>query len=108
MCEGLILEGSVIGLLLVLVAGRFDKEPGQCLDDDPFLLVVELLPQARLRDRDVDEVQIQLRHGSPGLHPMLLAHRQCGAGVHRRDREDAAGHPANRRAENLVARRKRS
>ena len=108
MCEGLILDGSVIGLLLVFVAGRFDKEPGQGLDDDSFLLVVELLPQARLRDGDVGEVQIQLRHGSPGLHPMLLADRQCGAGVHPRDREDAAGHPANRRAANLVARRKRS
>ena len=30
MCEGLIVEGSFIGLLLALVAGRFDKEAGQC------------------------------------------------------------------------------
>ena len=66
MCEGLILDGSVIGLLLVLVARRFDKEPRQSLDDDAFLLVVELLPQVRLRNRDLVEVQIQLRHGSPG------------------------------------------
>ena len=55
---GLILEGSVIGLLRVLVAGRLDKEARQSLDDDLLLLVVELLPQVRLRYRDVVEVQI--------------------------------------------------
>jgi hypothetical protein len=56
--EGLILEGSVIGRFLVLVAGRLDKEARQSLDDDPLLFVVELLPQVRLRNRDLVEVQI--------------------------------------------------
>jgi Transposase IS116/IS110/IS902 family len=34
-------------------------------------MVVELFPQARLRNGNVGEVQIQLWHGSPGLHQML-------------------------------------
>jgi hypothetical protein len=54
----LILEGSVIALLLVLIASRWRKKPRQSLDDDSFLLVLELLPQVRLRNRDVVEVQI--------------------------------------------------
>src|SRR2546422_171423 len=79
----------------VLVARGLDKEARQSLDDDPFLLVVELLPQVRLRNRNV-EVQIQLRHGPPGLPQILLASRQSGAGEHRSGREDAGGHPASR------------
>jgi hypothetical protein len=35
------------------------------------LLVVELFPQARVWNRNVEEVQIQLRHGSPDLDQML-------------------------------------
>src|ERR1700687_2174258 len=102
------MDGSVIGLLLVLIASRLDKKARQSLDDDSFLLVVELLPQVRLRNRDVVEVEIQLRHGSPGLPPILLAARRSGAKEHQRGREDAAGHPANRPAQELVARRKES
>src|SRR5260370_39540211 len=63
-CDGLILETSVIGLLLVLFdSGCVDHEARQSFNDDPFLLVAELLPQARLRDGNVEEVEIQLRHG---------------------------------------------
>jgi hypothetical protein len=69
----LILEGSVIGLLLVLVVCRFNEEARQNLGDDPLLFVVEFFPKTRLRNRDVGEVQIQLRHDSPGLPEMLLA-----------------------------------
>src|SRR6266853_5306618 len=97
MWESLILHGSVMGLLPVLVARGLDKEARQSLDDDPFLLVVELLPQVRLRNRDVVEVQIQLRHGPPGLPQILLTNRRRGIGEHRRGREDAAGYPASRR-----------
>src|ERR1044071_911249 len=105
---GLILDGSVIGLLLVLIASRLDKKARQSLDDDSLLPVVELLPQVRLRNRDVVEVQNQLRHGSPGLPPILLAARQTGAGEHRRGREAAAGHPASRRAQEPAARRRQA
>jgi hypothetical protein len=61
------------------------------------LIVVELLPQARLRNRNVHEVQNQLRHGSPGLPQMLLAGRQRAAIAHRRGREGVAGDPVKRR-----------
>ena len=97
MCEGVILERSVIGLLLAGEVSRFDKEARQSLDDASFLLVVELLPQARLRDRDVEEVQMQLGHGSPGLDPMLPAHRRGGAEEHRPGYGDGASLPASRR-----------
>ena len=54
-----------------------------------FLFVVELFPQTRLRDRNVDEVQIQLRHGSPDLDQMLSARWQGGvAAIHQRARGD--------------------
>jgi hypothetical protein len=82
-CEGLILERSVIGLLLAGDSSCFDKEARQSLDDDSLLLVVELLSRARLRDRDVEEDQMQLGHGSPGLDPMLPAHRRRDLGEHR-------------------------
>ena len=71
MCVVLIFDESVIGslllrLFLVVVGLReFDEKAPQSLDDQSLLLVVELFPQARLRNRNVDEVQIQLRHGSP-------------------------------------------
>src|ERR1035438_1401285 len=97
MCAGWILEGSVIGLLLrrfrALVSGGMDKKARQSLDDDPLLIVVELLPQARLRDRDVGEFQIQLRHDSPGLDPMLPAHRRSEAGERQRGGGAAASPP---------------
>ena len=99
MCAGLILERSVIGLLLPGDVSRLDKEPRQSLDDASFLLVVELLPQARLRNRDVDEVQVQLRHDSPALDPMLLADRRGGAGEHRQGCGDGTSLPVNRRGE---------
>src|SRR5260370_41559266 len=105
-CDGLILETSVIGLLLVLFdSGCVDHEARQSFNDDPFLLVAELLPQARLRDGNVEEVEIQLRHGSPGLAPMLPADRQHGAEEHRRGCEGAASRPANRQVPEPVARR---
>jgi hypothetical protein len=86
----------MVDLLLLLVRRGFDKKARQSLDYDPFLMVVELFPKARLRNGNVGEVQIQLWHGSPGLHQMLMAGRRNGAGVHRRYREGASGHPANR------------
>jgi hypothetical protein len=67
------------------------------------LLVVELLPQVRLRNGDVGEVQIQLRHGPPGLPQILPASWGRGVGEHRPGREDAAGHRASRRAAQAVA-----
>src|ERR1044071_4767690 len=99
---------AVRGLLLVLIASRLDKKARQSLDDDSLLPVVELLPQVRLRNRDVVEVQNQLRRCSPGLPPILLAARQTGAREHRRGREDAAGHPASRRAQEPAARRRQA
>ena len=94
---GLVLGGAgIISLLLVFFACRFFEEGRLSLDDDPLLLVVELFPQARLRNRDVDEVQIQLRHDSPGLLQILLASWERAAGVHRQGHEDVAGHPENR------------
>jgi hypothetical protein len=53
--------------------GEFDEKPCQSFNDDSLSLVVELFPQTRLGNRDVDEVQIQLRHGSPDLDQMLSA-----------------------------------
>src|SRR3954469_15602808 len=81
-CVVLIFDESVIASLLLrlflVVAGlrEFDDEARQSLDDESFLLVVELFPQARLRNRNVEEVQIQLRHGSPDLDQMLQSRRQ--------------------------------
>jgi hypothetical protein len=70
-------------LLLVVGLGEFDEKPCQSFDDDSLLFVVELFPQTRLRDGDVDEVQIQLRHGSPDLDQMLSARYQGGvAAIH--------------------------
>jgi hypothetical protein len=43
------LDGSVIGLLLVFVPRAFDKEVRQSFDGEALLVVVELLPQVRLR-----------------------------------------------------------
>jgi len=66
--DGLILEMSVIGpLRAVAGSGCFDHEARQGFDDQLLLLLVEFLPQARLRNGNVDEAQIQLRHGSPGF-----------------------------------------
>ena len=102
MCEGLILEGSVMGRLPVLSGSCcFEKEARQSFDDDLFSFVVELIPQARLRDGNVGEIQIQLRHGSPDLHPILLV-QQRGAGEHRRDRACAASRPASRLTEDYA------
>ena len=42
--EVLILDGSVIGLLLLVVPRCFDQETREGLDDDASLLFVELLP----------------------------------------------------------------
>ena len=54
----MILEESVIGLLLGLhFSAGLGKKARQSLDDGLLLHVVELLPQARLRDRDVAEVE---------------------------------------------------
>src|SRR5450432_1035034 len=87
MCEGLILEGSVIVRLLLGSRG-LDKKARQNLDDDLFVFVVELLPQALLRNRYVDKAQMQLWHGSPGLLPMLSGHPPTGATERQRDCED--------------------
>ena len=82
----LIFDESVIvplllGLFLFVVRLReFDEKARQSLDDESLLYVVELFPQTRLRNRNVDEVQIQLRHGSPDLDQMLQS-RQPGSAV---------------------------
>jgi hypothetical protein len=93
----LIFDESVIApllldLLLVVVGSReFDQEARQSLDDESLLLVVELFPQTRLRNRNVDEVQIQLRHGSPDLDQMLQSPQQgSAAGEYQRGFEDDA------------------
>src|SRR5438094_388270 len=82
---GLILEGSVMALLLVITgSGGFGHEACEGLDHDPLLLVVELLPQARLgKGKVLEEFQMQLRHGSPGLR-RIRPTRQFGRGEHRR------------------------
>src|ERR1043165_3932052 len=102
-CEGVILERSVMAWLRIGGSGRLDEKARQGLDDDPFLLVVELVPQVRLRNRDVVEAQNQLGHGPPGLSQILLTSRRCGGEEHRRGRKDAAGRRASRRAEEAVA-----
>lgn len=91
MCVVLIFDESVIGSLLrrlfLVVAGlrEFDDEARQSLDDKSLLLVFELFPQTRLWNRNVEEVQIQLRHGSPDLDQMLQAQRQSSvAGEYQR------------------------
>ena len=83
----------------VVGSGCFDEEARQSLDDDLFLVLVELFPQVRLRNGDVGEVQIQLRHGSPGLRQMLPAgrsKRQSGVGEHLREIGGEASPPASR------------
>src|SRR5271155_2336824 len=70
-CDGLILERSVIGgLPWGAGSGRLDHQTRQRLDDELLLLAVEFLPQARLGNRDVDEIQIQLCHDSPAVEQM--------------------------------------
>ena len=99
----MILNGSVIGLLRVLVPRGLDKEARQSLDDNPLLLVVELFPQARLRNRNVDEVQIQLRHGSPDLDQILPSRRQgSAAGEHQPGFEGEASLRASQRVADRV------
>ena len=70
-------------VLLVLALASFGQEARQSFDDEPLWFVFELLPQARLRDGNVGEVQIQLRHGPPGLPQILLASRRRGVATHR-------------------------
>jgi hypothetical protein len=55
------------------------------------LLVVELFPQTRLRNRNLDEIQIQLRHSSPDLDQMLQSRQQSSvAGEYQPAFEDEA------------------
>src|ERR1035441_7067610 len=91
---GWILARSVMALLLGLVgSGRFGHEACESLDHDPLLFVVELLPQARLGNgKVVEEFQMQLWHGSPGLRRMGPT-RQFGRGEHRRWNEGEASLP---------------
>ena len=65
-------------VFLLLATASFGEKARQDFDDEMFLFVVELLPQTRLRDGDVGEAQIQLRHGPPGLLQMLLVSRDVG------------------------------
>src|ERR1700685_2041467 len=74
--DGLILERSLIGCLLRLAGSDcVDHQTRERFDYELFVVVVQFLPQARLRNRDIEEVQIQLRHGSPAVEqiaaPML-------------------------------------
>ena len=95
-----------MGLLLGLLGSAgLGKKARQRLDDGLFLRVVELLPQARLRDRDVAEVEIQLWHGSPGLHPMLLACRRYAGGGHPPGCGPGANLQATRRVEKFAGHR---
>ena len=76
--DDLILERSVIDCLRWPAGSNcIDHQTRQRFDHELFVLVVEFLPQARLRNRDIEEVQIQLRHDSPALE-------QIGAPVLRR------------------------
>src|SRR5436309_14780861 len=95
---GLILEGSVMALLLVITgSGGFGHEACEGLDHDPLLLVVELLPQARLgKGKVLEEFQLQLRHGSPGLR-WVWPTRRVGRGGRRGGREGEARLPVGRR-----------
>ena len=109
MCVVLTFDESVIGSLLLrlflVVAGlrEFDDEARQSLDDESLLLVVELFPQARLRNRNVEEVQIQLRHGSPDLDQMLQSRRQSSAaGEYLRGLEGEVSLRTNQRVANRV------
>src|SRR5439155_16362896 len=94
---GLILEGSVMALLLVITgSGGFGHEACEGLDHDPLLLVVELLPQARLgKGKVLEEFQMQLRHGSPGLR-WVWPTRRFGRGVYRRGGGDEVLLPVSR------------
>src|SRR5881227_3117473 len=88
---------------LLVVSGSccFEKEARQRFEHHLFSLVLELIPHTRLGNGKVGEVQIQLRHGSPDLHPILPV-QQCGAGEHRPDCACAASRPASRLTEDSV------
>src|SRR5690348_1840764 len=89
-------QSSVHSRLAILRC--LDEETREDLEDGAFLHLVELFPQVRLRNRDLLEVQIQLRHGPPGLLPILLA-RWSGAGEHQRGGEVAGGPRTSRSVE---------
>src|SRR5439155_1521322 len=95
---GLILEGSVMALLLVIAgSGCFGHEACEGLDNDPFLVLVELVPQARLgKGKVLEEFQMQLRHGSPGLR-RIGPTRRFGRGEHRRGSGGEASLPVSPR-----------
>src|SRR5215469_10830395 len=90
-------QSSVRSRLAIL--GCLDEETREDLEDGAFLLLVELFPQVRLRNRDFVEVQIQLRHGPPGLLPILLASQRSGAGEYRRGGGVAGGPRTSRSVE---------
>src|ERR1700722_343049 len=110
-CDGLILERSVMGRLRwVAGSGRLDHQTRQRLDDELLLLVVQFLPQARLGNRDVDEIQIQLRHDSPAVEQMAPRLRRV-AKEHLPDTGVEASPPASRSGaypESAMNRRRRN
>src|SRR5215471_17428660 len=88
-------QSSVLSRLAILRC--LDEEAREDLEDGAFLLLVELFPQLRLRNRDFVEVQIQLRYGPPGLIPILLTSQWSGgAGDHRRGGGVAGGPQTSR------------
>src|SRR5215472_9283937 len=90
-------QSSVRSRLAILRC--LDEETREDLEDGAFLLLVELFPQVRLRNRDFEDVQIQLRHGPPDLLPILLARQWRGAGEHRRGGGVAGGPRTSRSVE---------
>ena len=95
--EGLILEGSVIGLLQPLARVALTRRR-ESLDDEALLLVVELLPQVRLRNRDPLKFRFSCGMALQDTPPILRAKWPSGAGEHRSDREAAGGRPESRRS----------
>src|SRR5215468_9859050 len=92
-------QSSVLSRLAILRC--LDEETREDLEDGAFLLLVELFPQVRLRNRDFVEIQIQLRHGPPDLLPILLASQWSGAGEHRRGGGVAGGPRKSRSVEEV-------
>src|ERR1035438_5708211 len=68
----------------------------QSFDYQLLVLVVQFLPQARLRNRDVEEAQIQLRHGSPAAEQIASPMWRRAAKEHRPKSGAEASPPSSR------------
>src|ERR1700694_3726944 len=95
--DGWILERSIIGKpLWIAGSDRFEHQTRQRFDYQLLVLVVQFLPQARLRDGDVDEVQVQLRHGSPVVEQIASPLWRCVEREHLSRNGVEASCPASR------------